>query len=92
MNKKIQTLYIVVLKALEAHGCISRYSVIGDDVNVEWKDGGIERVVQEITANSKPFNLKRSQRGILMLVLPKKDAERVDAILLATFKKRHGLP
>jgi hypothetical protein len=86
MNKKLQTQYAAVLDTLKAYGCISEYSIIEDDVNLEWKDGGIDRVVREITNNPKPFGLKRSQRGLLMLVLPKKDRERADTILLPAFK------
>jgi len=92
MNKNIQTLYITVLEALKAHGCISAYSIVGDDVNTEWEKGGAERVVQEFIAkNPKPFGLKKRQRGVLMLVLPQKERKRLDDIIFSDIKERYGL-
>ncbi len=92
MNKRIQTQYIVVLEMLKANGCVRRYSIVHDDVKVEWNEGGAERVTQEVTTNPKPFGLKRGLRGLLLLLLPIIEQEKADAILLADFKQRYGLP
>lgn len=93
MNKKIQSQFVAALEALKAHGCISAYSIIGDRVDVKWEKGGTDRVMQEFIAkNPKPFGLKRSQRGVLMLVLPKKEREKLDDIIISDLAKRYGLP
>jgi hypothetical protein len=88
MNKKIQSQYVAVLEALKAHGCISAYSIVGDAVNLAWGKNGVERVVQEFIARKpKPFGLKKSQRGVLMLVLPQCERERIDDIFISGIKE-----
>jgi hypothetical protein len=91
MNKKSLALYGAVLEVLKAHGCISTYSIIGDDVNVNWEIDGSERVVQELIAgNPKPFGLKKNQRGILMLLLPPKEKKMLDDIIISDIRARCG--
>ena len=91
MGKRVRATYIAVLDALKAHNCISGYSIIGNEVKPEWKDEGIARVVQEVNTNPRPFGLNGSQRGGLLMVLPQKDREKADAVLLDGFKKKYGL-
>jgi hypothetical protein len=90
MGKGVRATYVAALEALKAHDCISGYSIVGHEVNPEWKEGGIERAVQEVTTNPSPFGLNRRQRGGLILILPQKDREKADAVLFDRFKKRYG--
>jgi len=91
MGKRVRATYIAALEALKAHGCISDYSIVGNEVKPEWMEGGADRVVQEVTTNPKPFGLNTSQRSGLLMVLPQKESEKAGAILLNSFKIRHGL-
>jgi TPR repeat protein len=91
MGKRVRLTYVAVLEALKAHNCISSYSITENDVQPKWEDGGIDRVVKEVTINAKPFGLNRSQRGGLLMVLPQKAREKADTILLSDFKKKYGL-
>jgi len=92
MSKTHRAMYIAVVEALKAHDCITGYSIAGQDLMPEWKEGGIDLVLQELTTNpTKPFGLKRSQRAGLLLVLPPKDRGRFDAILIRGLRERHDL-
>lgn len=82
MSKTHRAMYIAVLEALKANDCITGYMITDQDVTPEWKEGGVDRAVQEITTNPKPFGLKKSHRAGLLLVLPQKDLERATAILV----------
>ena len=91
MSRAHRAMYIAVMEALKAHDCITGYTIVGQDVIPEWREGGIERAFQELTTNVKPFGLKRNQRAGLLMVLPRKDRERFDAILIRGFKDRYSL-
>jgi TPR repeat protein len=91
MGKRVRATYVVVLEALKTNNCISSYSISENDVQANWEDGGIDRAVQEVTTNPKPFGLNRSQRGGLLMVLPQKAREKADGILLGDFKKKYGM-
>jgi hypothetical protein len=91
MGKRVRATYLAALEALQAHNCISGYSIVEEGVKPEWMDGGIDRVVQEVTTNPKPFGLNRSQRAGLLLVLPQNAREKTDDIFLDGFKKKFGL-
>jgi hypothetical protein len=91
MSKTHRAMYIAVLGALEAHDCITGYTIAGQDVMPEWKEGGIDRALQELTTNRQPFGLKRSQRAVLLMVLSPKDRKRFDAIMMPGFRERYGL-
>jgi hypothetical protein len=85
MSKTERALYIAVMEALKAHNCIAGYTSTIKDVIPEWQAGGAERAFQEVTTNDKPFGLKRQQRGVLLMVLPKKERDRFDAELKKQF-------
>lgn len=68
---------IAVLETLKKHNCISGYTIAEQDVIPEWKEGGINRAVHELTINPKPFGLNKSQRAALLLVLPREAAKEV---------------
>jgi hypothetical protein len=91
MSKTLRVMYVAVLEALKARGCIKGYTIAGQDVIPEWNEGGIDRALKELTTNPKPFGLKSSQRAGLLMVLPLKDRKRFDAILMPGFKERYGL-
>lgn len=74
-----------VLEALKAHGCIAGSTVVGDSAIPEWKEGGISRVVKELS-NPKPFGLKKSQRGWLFLLLPQEEQEKFYCKYFEQFK------
>jgi hypothetical protein len=91
MSKTNRAMYVAVLEALRAHDCITGYTIAGQGVMPEWKEGGIDRALQELTTNPKPFGLRRSQRAGLLMVLPAKDRERFDATLMRGLRERYGL-
>src|SRR6266496_4885174 len=86
MSKTVRAKYTVVLEALKAHACIAGYTIVGNDVIPEWKDGAISQAVHELKSNPKPFGLKTTQRGWLVLVLPQKEQERIGAGFIRAVK------
>ncbi len=89
MSKTHRAMYIAVLEALKAHDCITGYTIAGQNVMPEWKEGGIDCALQELTTNPTPFGLKRSQRARLLMALSPKDRRRFDAIMIAGLKERY---
>jgi hypothetical protein len=83
-------MYIAVLEALKAHDCISGYTIVGKDVKPEWKEGGIDCVIMELTTNPTPFGLRKNQRAGLLLVLPKSNRKRIDAVIFRALEERCG--
>lgn len=87
LGKKVHADFVAVLEALKANGCISEYSIIGHEIKPEWKEGGIECAFRELTSNIKPFGLAKSQRGILMQVLPKKEQGKIYSAFLDQYSQ-----
>jgi len=89
MSKTVRANYIAVLEALKAHDCITGYTIKGHDVTPEWKDGGANRALQELT-NPKPFGLKKSQKACLLLVLPQKEQDKISADFLRAVNEQYS--
>lgn len=68
---------IAVMEALKAHNCITGYAATELDVIPEWREEGVQRAFEELTSNAKPFGLNKSHRGVLMLMLPQKEREKI---------------
>jgi len=91
LSKTDRANYTTVLEVLKAHDCITGYKIVGHDVTPEWKDEGVIRARLELAASSKPFGLKRSQRGWLLLVLPQDEQRRIAAGFTHAVKERLDL-
>ena len=83
--------YIAVLVTLKAQDCITGYTITGQEVTPEWKEGGAERALQELENNPKPFGLRRTQGAELLMLLPFEHRQRFDATLVRGLRARYGL-
>ena len=87
MSKTDRANRIAVLDALKAHGCIAGYATDGDAMTPEWNEAGVTRAIKELP-NPKPFGLKKSQRGWLLLLLPMEEQEKVRASFIRVIGER----
>src|SRR5258706_13487040 len=90
MTKTEQAAYLDVLTALKNSACVSGHRIEGDDVIPEWLPGGADRATAELINNSKPFGLKKSRRGYLMLLLPIEKRNQIDELIFAQVRKLIG--
>jgi hypothetical protein len=91
MTKTQNLAYLEVLTALKSSGCISGHRIEGDDVIPEWLPGGADRATTELISGARPFGLKKSRRGYLMLLLPIENRHKIDELFLDQVRKRVGL-
>ncbi len=90
MTKAQNLAYLEVLTALKSSGCISGHRFEGDNVIPEWLDGGVVRAAAELISSGRPFGLKKSRRGYLMMLLPIAKRHEIDELLLDQVRKRPG--
>ena len=81
MGKRFHEVVIAALEALKRHDCIAGYRTEGQNVIPEWKDGGVDRAVIELTTNPRPFGLKRGERAGLLLILPPEHKKKAGSLL-----------
>ena len=91
MTKTQEAAYLSVLEALRAHGCIAGFTKGEREFIPDWLPGGIQGAGAELLSNPRPFGLKKSQRGCLMLLLPIEKRKELDEIILAGIKKQMGM-
>jgi len=90
MTKAQNLAYLEVLAALKSSGCISGHRIEGDNVIPEWLDSGVDRAAAELIGSGRPFGLKKSRRGYLMMLLPIAKQHEIDELLLDQVRKRIG--
>lgn len=90
MTKTEHAAFIEVLKALENGSCISGHRIESDVVLPEWLPGGEDRATTELISNSRPFGLKKSQRGYVMLLLPIERRRQIDELLRESVVNQNG--
>ena len=90
MTKAQHLAHLEVLTALKSSGCISGHRIEGDDVIPEWLPGGADRATTELISSVRPFGLKKSRRGYLMMLLPIEKRHQIDELLRAQVRKQIG--
>jgi len=84
MTAKQRERLVRILEVLKTEGCITAYRLEGEWESIlpGWVVGGVERVFEEVLDNPRPFGLRKSDRGWLVLLLPKeRQLELAEAML-----------
>jgi hypothetical protein len=90
MTKTQHLAQLEVLTALKSSGCISSHRIEGDILIPEWLPGGADRATTELISSVRPFGLKKSRRGYLMMLLPIEKRRQIDELILAQVRKQIG--
>lgn len=90
MTKTENLAFLEVLTALKSNGCISGHRIEGDTVIPEWLPGGADRATAELTSSGRPFGLKKSRRGLLMILLPREKQDQIRESFIDQVRKRVG--
>jgi hypothetical protein len=91
MTKTQEAACLCVLEALKTHGCIAGFTKGECEFVPDWLPGGVDRAGAELLSSPKPFGLKKSHRGHLMLMLPVEKRKELDEVILAGIKKQIGM-
>jgi len=91
MTKTEEAAYLSVLEVLRRHGCIAGFTKGVREFVPDWLPGGVERAGEELLSNPRPFGLRKSLRGWLILLLPIEKRKELDEIILAGIKMRMGM-
>ena len=90
MTGKQKERMIRILEVLKSKGCISSYRIEGDEIGSvvpEWQEGGVDRVVEEVLRELRPFGLRQADRGSLVFLLPKEQRAKVANAMVITLQQ-----
>jgi hypothetical protein len=80
--------FLPVLEALKINGCIAGFTKVEGEFIPDWLPGGVDRAGAELLCIPRPFRLKKSQSGYLMLLLPIEKRRELDSAILAGIRIR----
>ena len=92
MTKAKHLAYLEVLTALKNSACISGHRIEGDNVIPEWLPGGADRATTELIRSARPFGLKKSRRGYLMILLPMEKRKHIGELFVAQVRRQPSWP
>src|SRR6266404_3876207 len=90
MTVKQRERVIRILEVLKSKSCISSYRIEGEEIAsvvLEWQEGGLDRVSEEVLHEVRPFGLLQADRGWLVLLLPKERRDKVGDAMFTTLQQ-----
>jgi len=90
MSVKQKERVVRILEVLKSKGCVSSYRIGGDEIDSvvpEWQEGGLDRVLEEVSHQLRPFGLRQADRGWLVLLLPNDRRAKVAEAMIAKLQQ-----
>ena len=90
MTVKQRERVIRILEVLKSKSFISSYRIEGEEIAsvvLEWQEGGLDRVSEEVLHEVRPFGLLQADRGWLVLLLPKERRDKVADAMFTTLQQ-----